>query len=173
MDCFEIFLKWSPNLWARAGTWSNYKHSNTAKVLLGIVTQGAVAFVSEPWGDRVSDKYLTEHSDILNNLLSGYVMLADRWFDVAESFEIMEVSLLIPAFTKGKDQLSPIEVEETRTISNIRIHVEQVIGTVQRKYFILRGTIQIDFVIKRTWWNYSSDWLHCSCLLCSQQCMYQ
>ena len=49
---------------------------------------------------------------------------------VAESVGIMQASLRIPAFTKGKDQLSPIEVEETRTIANVRIHVERVIGMV-------------------------------------------
>ena len=61
----------------------------------------------------------------------------------------MQASLRIPAFTKGKDQLSPIEVEETRTIANVRIHVERVIGMVQQKYSILHETIPIVFVIKR------------------------
>ena len=31
----------------------------------------------------------------------------------------------LPAFTKGKDQHSPIEIEETRAIANVRIHVER------------------------------------------------
>ena len=34
----------------------------------------------------------------------------------------------IPSFTKGKKQLSGIEVEQTRHIANVRIHVERVIG---------------------------------------------
>ena len=42
----------------------------------------------------------------------------------------MQASLCIPAFTKGKDQLSLIEVEETRAIAIVRIHVERVIGMV-------------------------------------------
>ena len=42
---------------SRACTWSNYKHKNTAKILLGIAPQGIIAFVAE----SVSDKYLTEH----------------------------------------------------------------------------------------------------------------
>ena len=50
IDCFEIFLDHHPtNLQARAYTWSNYKHKNTAKVLIGIVPQGTVSFVSEAW----------------------------------------------------------------------------------------------------------------------------
>ena len=35
IDCFEIFLDHPTNLQARAYTWSNYKHKNTAKVLIG------------------------------------------------------------------------------------------------------------------------------------------
>ena len=57
-------------------------------------------------------------------------MLADRGLEIAALVGIMQASLHIPAFTKGKDQLSPIEVEETRTIANARIHVEWVIGMV-------------------------------------------
>ena len=42
-----------------------------------------------------------------------------------------------------------MEVEETRAIANVRIHVERVIGMVRQKYSILHGTLPIDFVIKR------------------------
>ena len=50
IDCFEIFIDWPFNLSACASTWSNYKHHNTAKVLLGIAPHGVVSFVSECWG---------------------------------------------------------------------------------------------------------------------------
>ena len=111
IDCFEIFLERPSNLKARSSTWSNYKHRNTAKVLLGIVPQGAVAFVSDTWGGRVSDKYLAENGSILRKLLPGDIVLADRGFDISESVSMMQASLHIPAFTKGKDQLSAVELE--------------------------------------------------------------
>ena len=57
-------------------------------------------------GCRVSDKHLTEHCGILNYLLPGDVVLADRGFDISESVGLMQARLHIPAFTKGKDQLS-------------------------------------------------------------------
>ena len=60
----------------------------------------------------------------------------------------MQVRLYIPAFTKGKDQLYPMEIHKTKTIANIRIHVERVIGSVRQKYSILQSTLPIDFVIK-------------------------
>ena len=68
-------------------------------------------------------------------------MLADRGFDIAESVGIIQAKLHIPCFTKGKDQLSALEVEDTRSIANVRIHVERVIGAFRQKYSILKGTL--------------------------------
>ena len=149
IDCFEIFLDRPSNLQARASTWSNYKHKNTCKVLIGIVPQGTIAFVSEAWGGRASDKYITENCGILKKMLPGDVILADRGFDIADSVGTLQARLHIPAFTKGKSQLSALEVEETRSIANVRIHVERVIGLVRQKYTILKSTLPIQFVIKR------------------------
>ena len=149
IDCFEIFIDRPSNLKARASTWSNYKHRNTAKVLIGITPQGTVAFMSDAWGGRASDKYITENCGILKKLLPGDIILADRGFDIAESVGLMQAKLHIPAFTKGKSQLSPLEVEETRSIANVRIHVERVIGLVRQKFTILQSTLPIQFVATR------------------------
>jgi len=149
IDCFELFIERPSNLKARCSTWSSYKHHNTAKVLLGITPQGVISFVSECWGGRVSDVYLTEHCGILKNLLPGDVVLADRGFTIADSVGAMRAKLHIPAFTKGKSQLSALEVEDTRRIANVRIHVERVIGCVRQRFSILHCTIPIHFVAKR------------------------
>ena len=102
IDCFEVFI----NLLARAQTWSSYKHHNTIKVLIGITPQGTISYVSQSWGGRTSDKFLTENSEILNKLLPGDLVLADRGFTIAESVMFQQAQLAIPAFTKGKDQLT-------------------------------------------------------------------
>ena len=39
VDCFERVLEHPSNLQARVYRWSNYKHKNTVKVLIGIVPQ--------------------------------------------------------------------------------------------------------------------------------------
>lgn len=82
-------------------------------------------------------------------MLPGDVVLADRGFDIAESVGMMQATLHLPAFTKGTSQLYALEVEETRTIANVRIHVERVIGMVKQKYPVLQSTIPIDFIKKR------------------------
>ena len=137
IDCFEVFLERPSNLHARACTWSNYKHHNTVKILLGISPQGLISFVSKAWGGRVSDKYITDHCGVLDHLVPGDIVLADRGFNISDSVAMMQASLHIPAFTKGHSQLSAMEVHETRSIANVRIHVERVIGVVRQKYSYL------------------------------------
>ena len=149
IDCFNVFIEQPSNLLARACTLSLYKHHNTVKVLLGMTPQGVVSFVSDTWGGRVSDKYLTENCGFIDKLLPGDV-LADRGFNIAEAVGMVQARLHLPAFTRGKDQLSALEVEETREIANVRIHVERVIGAVKQKFSILQSTLPIDFVMKRT-----------------------
>lgn len=108
-------------------TWSNYKYHNTIKFLIGITPQGVISFLSKAWGGRVSDKHLTENSRFLNKLLPGDVVLADRGFDIADSAGFYQVTLKIPAFTRGKSQLSANNVGETRKIANVHIHVERLL----------------------------------------------
>ena len=118
-------------------------------MLLGITPQGTISFVSECWGGRVSDKFLTENSGLLQKLLPGDIVLTDRGFDIAESVGTMQARLHIPAFTRGKSQLTATEVEETRSIANVRIHVERVIGCVRQKFTILQSTILVTFLTTR------------------------
>ncbi len=147
IDCFELFLERPTNLLARAQTYSAYKHHNTVKYLIGVTPQGTVSFISEGWGGQTSDKHITEHSSILSNLVPGDTVLADRGFDISDSVGSYCSTLKIPAFTKGKSQLCGIEVEQTRRIANVRIHVERVIGNIRQKYTILSSTQPIDYVL--------------------------
>ena len=141
IDCFEVFIEKPANLLVRSQTFSTYKHHNTAKFLIGICPQGVI-FISKAWGGRVSDK----HCGILHYLLPKDIILADRGFDIQDSAAIYYADIKIPAFTRGKKQLHPLQVEETRKNASVRIHVERVIGLVRRKYTILQSTLPADYL---------------------------
>lgn len=101
IDCFEVFLERPKNLKSAAEIWSNYKHHGTAKVLIGITFCGSVSFVSDSYGGRTSDKFITETCGVLENLLHGDLVLADRGFTVEEAVNEHGAWLNIPVFTKG------------------------------------------------------------------------
>ena len=122
IDCFELFIEKPTNLLAKAQTFSSYKHHNTIKLLVGITTRGTVSYVSEAWGGRTSDKFLTENFGFLSKWLPGDMVMADRGFTISESVGLKQAKLEIPAFTKGKSQLDPVDVENTRGIANVRTH---------------------------------------------------
>ena len=46
VDGSEIFVETPNDLQLQSSTWSNYKHHNTAKFLIGCTPNGAVSFVS-------------------------------------------------------------------------------------------------------------------------------
>ena len=57
--------------------------------------------------------------------------------------------MTLPAVSRGKKQLSGIEVEQTRQIANVCIHVERVNGNVRKKYSLLSLCQPIDFLSRK------------------------
>ena len=145
IDCSEVFIERATSLSARCETYSNYKNHNTAKFLVAVSPTGAIIFISKCWGGRASDKYITSKCGFLEHLIYGDMVLADRGFDISEDLALRGVTLAIPAFTKGKPQLSKREVEISRVLSNVRIHVERAIGRI-KCYKILHNTFPISLI---------------------------
>ena len=68
------------------------------------------------------------------------VILADRKFTIEEELAAYGATLTIPHFTRGKSQISAKEVP--KKISNVRIHVERVIGRL-KDFRIMQSIIPI------------------------------
>lgn len=148
VDCFEVFIEKPASLLTQQECWSNYKHHNTVKFLIGITPQGNICYISETWGGRASDKNILEKSDFCNFIRAGDVVLADRGFLVKDTLKDLKAKLVVPAYTKGKSQLHPLEIEETRHLAHVRIHVERIIGFVKNRFKIFKGTIPISMLKK-------------------------
>ena len=147
IDASEIFIQSPSDLFMQSSTWSNYKHHNTGKVLIGCTPNGAVSFVSQLYVGSISDVELTKVSGFLDTLdnKSGVSVMADRGFTVCDELASKGVSLNIPPFMEGRKQLSAEDVERGRHIAALRIHVERVIGRI-KNFSILGGTLPISMI---------------------------
>ena len=145
IDCTEIFIERSGNLTARESTWSNYKHHNTVKYLVSITPSGSISFISRAFGGRTSDKVVTKRSGFLDLLENGDLVLADRGFLISEEIASRNCFIAIPAFTKGQSQLTQQQVEMSRQMSRVRIHVERAIGRL-KNFKIISEQMSISLV---------------------------
>ena len=76
----------------------------------------------------------------------GDVVLADRGFTCNDQARMVLAEVKIPPFTKGKKQLEKKDVDWSRELSVVRIHVERVIGLLKQKYTILQSVIPIALI---------------------------
>ena len=94
----------------------------------------------------MSDRYLTQQCGFLQLLQPGDLVLADRGFNIEEDLNFYGAKLAIPAYTRGKEQLSLEEVEQSKRLSRVRIHVERVIGQLKQKHTILEGPLPVNLI---------------------------
>ena len=73
------------------------------------------AMETELWGGRVSDVCLMEHCGLLDKLLPGDVVLANRGFNIHNSVGLMCAEVKLPAC--GKKQLSKMDVDTSRQLA--------------------------------------------------------
>ena len=62
IDGSEIFLETPTDLHMQSSTWSNYKHHNTAKILVACTPNGCISFISPIYVGSISDVELTHVS---------------------------------------------------------------------------------------------------------------
>ena len=111
IDCTEVFIERPFNLNARAQTLSNYQSRNTIKYLVGITPSGAVSFLFGGWSGKASNKEIT--------LNSGDCVLADRGFLIEKELSTRGAVFRIPAFTRGKADISAKDVDMSRQIAHV------------------------------------------------------
>ena len=84
LDCSEIFIERSKSLSSQAATWSDYKHHNTIKFLIGISPSGFITFLSDCYGGRASDKFITSDSGFYDLIERDDEVMADKGFQIKE-----------------------------------------------------------------------------------------
>lgn len=135
IDCTEIYMQTPSSLLLQSQLYSSYKSNTTLKGLVGITPYGAVSFVSTLYSGAISDKEITRCSGILDLLENGDSVMADKGFDVEDLLLRKGVQLNIPPFLKSQAQFSSKDVQQTKTIASLRIHVERAIRRIKEYHF--------------------------------------
>lgn len=120
----------------QASTYSGYKNSHTVKSVTGVAPNGALVFVSKLYPGSTSDVAIVEHSRVMEQLVAGDLILADKGFTIHKLLP-QGVHLNIPPFLISKSQYTPSEVQLCRKIARSRIHVERANERI-KNYEILR-----------------------------------
>ena len=128
---------------AKLSLYFKYKSRQTGKFLIVLTPQGHICFIFKGYGGRVTDIEIVRDSGLLKLLKENNVVMADRGFLIAENLEKIGASLVMPAFKGTRSQLKGKKTVMSRFVSNVRIHVERVIGDLQKRFTILRGPIKI------------------------------
>ena len=105
-------------------SYSSYKSRHTVKAVTGVAPNGAIVFVSDLYPGSTSDVAIVEHSKLMDTLLPGDLILADKGFTIHRLLP-NGVSLNIPPFLVGKSQFTAEEALLCRKIAKARIHVER------------------------------------------------
>ena len=106
IDCTEFFIEKPSSPSAQKATWSDYKHHNTVKLLVGITPSGAFSFISKLWSGSTSDRRVTQESGLIDLLEEGDQVMADRGFTIRDLLTKKGVKLNMPPFTKGNQSCS-------------------------------------------------------------------
>ena len=113
IDCSEVFIEQPSDLRAHDQVWSNYKHHSIINFLIGITPQETISYISHIAGGRMSNKQIVEQSDLINFLLPGDVIIADRGFTCNDyaCMALAKVKPSPPPPIYGKKQLEKVEVD--------------------------------------------------------------
>ena len=103
IDGSEIFMETPSYLYMQSSTWSNYKHHNTVKFLIGCTPNNCISFISPLYVRSISDVELTRVSGLLSYLddKPGISVMADRSFTIKDILNDIGVKLNVPPFMDG------------------------------------------------------------------------
>ncbi|XP_062567145.1 uncharacterized protein LOC134229407 [Saccostrea cucullata] len=141
IDCTEIYTETPQSLSNKGRMYSDYKSHMTWKVLIGISPSGVITHVSDLWTGSTSDKQITKLSKLIEKCEPGDAIMGDKGFLIADLCTPNGIHLIIPPLKKH-GRLTKSEVEKTRRIANLRIHVERAMERI-KNFKIIQGVVPI------------------------------
>ena len=100
------------------------------------ITAGPVSFLSLDCSGKISDKEITNRSKFYDFVQNCEMIMTDCGFTIEEELATRGATLKILAFTKIKKHMPAKDILNSRKISNVCIHVENVIGRIKEIKFL-------------------------------------
>ena len=133
IDYIELFIEKPFIGRTQKAAGSNFKHRNTAKVLIGIHPCGAFTFVSKMFVGSASDQEIVIKSGFLDLIEKGDNIMVNSEFNIGHL-------LLEKGATLNKPTFSQAKLFHSTKIASGRKHVERAIRRM-KCFKLLRGTI--------------------------------
>ena len=123
IDCTDVEIA-APGLMSQQNaTYSSYRGMHSYKVIVGVAPNAVITFISKLYPGSISDKAIVQQSGLLNHLVAGDMVLADKGFLIQDILP-NDVSLnILPFLNNGV--FTESEVKKTKSIARARIHVEK------------------------------------------------
>ena len=102
LDFAEAFIERPNSLINQTCTWSEYKHCNTIRFLVGISPTGYITFLLDSYSGRATDRYIVKDSGFYDLLEREGMVLTDRGFQIHEELLLRFCSLQVPLGVRGK-----------------------------------------------------------------------
>ena len=131
IDCTEVRCQMPSSLQLNGALFSSYKHHTTLKGLVGISPGGAITFISQLYTGSISDREIVRRSGLLDLPFKDKdSIMADKGFTISDLLPL-GVSLNLPPFLGGSNQMPAEDVVQTQEIASLRIHIERAINKIK------------------------------------------
>ena len=123
IDCTDLEIATPKLMSLQNATYSSYRGMNSFKVIVGVAPNAVITYISNLYPGSISDKEIVRKSGLLNQMVTGDLILADKGF-LIQDIVPKGVSVNIPPFLEN-GKFTPSEIKATKNIAKCRIHVER------------------------------------------------
>lgn len=103
LDCTEIEIEWPKYLISRLLTYSHYKCTYTAKVLVSETPGGLISYISPAYGGKTSGTYISKHCKVLDKCIPHVdSAMVNKGFLISELCREKNVKMIRPPFLVEK-----------------------------------------------------------------------
>lgn len=155
LDGTYIYLEKSTNYRFQKVSYNAHKMRNYLKIMMGVLTDGKIAFVLGPFKAIENDAVITEKifsatnaAPAIKSFTQNDVFIVDRGFRDCET-TLINLGFIVKMPTCGENtKLSTKNANDSRLVTRVRYNVERVNGVMKSVWKIFSNTIDIHYIPK-------------------------